>query len=177
VLQYPPKEQSVSNFQGAVIVVRRRKSPKSLTNLSIAELQDLLEKRIARERKKLPALQKKRDKLAGQLEEINTAIVAIEGSEPSRRGAVKRRGGKPGKRTSKITGTFRETRGGKMTIPAAIHKVLEEAGTPMKSSEIRDAILKKKLTKGAKKSFPAQVNIALNRRKEFKKKGRGVYSL
>lgn len=64
-----------------------------------------------------------------------------------------------------------------MTIPAAIQQVLSDAAKPMKSSDIRDAILKKKLIKGTKKSFPAQVNIALNKHKEFKKKGRGLYSL
>ena len=64
-----------------------------------------------------------------------------------------------------------------MTIPAAIHKVLEEAGAPMKSVDIRNAILKQKLIKGVKKSFPLQVSHALSVHKEFKKKDRGVYSL
>jgi hypothetical protein len=123
-------------------MVRRRKSTTTLRSLSIADLQALLEKKISQERKKLPALQKKRDKLASQLE-----------------------------------ATIRAKRGGKMTIPAAIHQVLEKAGKPMKSADIRDAIIKQKLIKGRKKSFAAQVNIALNRHKVFKKKGRGVYSL
>jgi hypothetical protein len=154
-------------------MVRRRKSTTTLRSLSIADLQALLEKKISQERKKLPALQKKRDKLASQLEAIDAEIAAIGGSAPSRRGAAKRRGRRPGK----ATGTIRAKRGGKMTIPAAIHQVLEKAGKPMKSADIRDAIIKQKLIKGRKKSFAAQVNIALNRHKVFKKKGRGVYSL
>jgi hypothetical protein len=158
-------------------MVRRRKSTSSLKSLTIADLQALLEKKVAQERKNLPSLQKKRDKLASQLEEIDAAIAAIGGSAPSRRGAAKRRGRKPGRPAKKGTGTIRAKRGGKMTIPAAIHQVLEEAGKPMKASDIRDAIIEKKLIKGRKKSFAAQVNMALSKRKAFKKKERGVYSL
>jgi hypothetical protein len=64
-----------------------------------------------------------------------------------------------------------------MTIPAAIQQVLQEAGEPMKAADIKDAILKKKLIKKPKKSFAAQVNMALSKHKAFKKKARGVYSL
>lgn len=158
-------------------MVRRRKSTSTLSSLTIADLQALLEKKVSQERKKLPALQKKRNKLASQLETIDAAIAAIGGSVPARRGAAKRRGRKPSRRGRRDGGTIQATRGGKVTIPAAIHQVLEQAGTAMKSSEIRDTILKNKLIKGAKKSFAAQVNIALNKYKQFKKKGRGVYSL
>jgi hypothetical protein len=156
-------------------MVRRTKSTTSLKNLSIADLQELLEKRIAQELKKLAALQKKRDKLAGQLEDIDAAIAAIGGSAPARRGAAKRRGRKPGRRGRRAKSTIRAERAGKMTIPGSIHQVLSEAGKPMKSSEIQETILKKKLIKKPKKSFSAQVNMALA--KHFKKKGRGVYSL
>lgn len=153
-------------------MVRRgkRKSTSSLKSLSIADLQALLEKRISKERKKLPTLQAKRDKLASQLEEIDAEIAAIGGSAPA-----KRRGRKPGRRGGRAKGAIRATRGGKMTIPAAIQQVLEEAGKPMKGVDIKNAILKQKLIKGVKKSFAAQVNIALGR--HFRKKGRGVYTL
>jgi len=158
-------------------MVRRRKLTMTLKNLSIADLQALLEKKRSQERKKLPALQRKRDKLASQLEGIDTVIAAISGPAPSRRGAAKRRGRKPGRPAKKGTGTIRAKRGGKMTIPAAIHQVLEQAGKPMKAVDIRNAILKQKLVKGVKKSFPLQVSHALSVHKEFKRKGRGVYSL
>lgn len=152
------------------MVRRKRRTQTTLTSLSIAEIQSLLEKKISQERKRLPALEKKRDKLASQLEELDSKIAAIRGSAPARRG-------RPGRRTRKGAGAIRAKRGGKTTIPAAIHQVLEAAGKPMKAIEIRDAILKKKLIKGVKKSFAAQVNIALGKHKEFKRKGRGVYSL
>ena len=159
-------------------MVRRRKPTASaLRSLTIAELQNLLDAKVDQERKRLPALEEKRDELAERLEEIETEIAAIRGSAPARRGAAKRRGRKPGRPAGKSKGTIRSKRGGKTTIPAAIHQVLESAGKPMKAVDIRNAILQKKLIKGVKKSFPMQVSHALSVHKEFKKKGRGVYSL
>jgi hypothetical protein len=159
-------------------MVRRRPSTNQLKKLTIAELQALLDKKISQERKKLPRLQNKRDNLASQLEEIDAEIAAIEGSASSGRGAAKRRGRKPGRRGRKaVAGSIRAERAGKMTIPAAIHQVLQDAGKPMRAVDIRNEILNRKLIKGTKKSFPAQVNIALGKHKEFKKKGRGLYSL
>jgi len=72
---------------------------------------------------------------------------------------------------------FRAKRGGKMTIPAAIHQVLSNSKKPMRPVEIRNAILERKLIKNVKKSFSIQVSHALSSHKEFKKKGRGLYSV
>lgn len=152
------------------MVRRGRKPTSSLKSLSITDLQALLEKKLTQERRKLPALQNKRDNLASKLEAIDAEIAAIGGAP-----TAKRRGRKPGRRGGRAKGAIRATRGGKMTIPAAIQQVLEQAGKPMKAVDIKDAILKQKLIKGIKKSFAAQVNIALGR--HFRKKERGVYSL
>ncbi|MCA9445368.1 MAG: hypothetical protein KC964_31555 [Candidatus Omnitrophica bacterium] len=48
------------------------------SSLTIAELQDLLDQKVAQEKKKLPALRKKRDKIASQLEEIEKEIAVLE---------------------------------------------------------------------------------------------------
>ena len=79
--------------------------------------------------------------------------------------------------TKKTTAKKRTGRRGGMTIPQAIHRVLSDAGKPMKAVDIRNAIIERKLVKSVKKSFPTQVSIALSKRKEFKRKGRGVYGL
>ncbi|MCA9445369.1 MAG: hypothetical protein KC964_31560 [Candidatus Omnitrophica bacterium] len=64
-----------------------------------------------------------------------------------------------------------------MTIPAAITKVLSDSSEPMTTEAIRNAIKDQKLIKRISKSFGQQVAFALSKHKEFKRKGRGLYSL
>ncbi|MCA9427682.1 MAG: hypothetical protein KC994_21560, partial [Candidatus Omnitrophica bacterium] len=191
------------------------------SSLTIAELQDLLDQKVAQEKGKLPSLRKKRDKLASQLEEIEKEIAVLEIGGPAKPTTRSKRGRKPGRKPKKA-GTAKATTGakkvakkggrkpvttkkaakkkktasvkkkggrkpaakkttvskriGKMTLPAAITKVLSESTEPMTTEAIRNAIKDQKLIKRFSKSFQQQVGIALSRHKEFKRKGRGLYS-
>lgn len=168
------------------------------SDLSLIELQELLAERIEMEQKRLPKLKQKRDELAEQLEEIDKEIGVLEMSGVSATPARTKRGRKPGPKakaravTAKKTsgakrgrkpgakkGTRRSSgkRGNKMTIPAAITKVLSESTEPMTTEAIRNAIKDQKLIKRISKSFGQQVGIALSKHDEFKRKGRGLYSL
>jgi hypothetical protein len=171
-------------------MARGRKRQSTPSELSIAELQELLEKKVSEESKKLPQLKKRQADLQGELDSLDAEIRAIEGISPSaakiapkKRGpkaGAKRRGRATAKATkpaAKKAAKRRAGKSGKMTVAMAIHKVLEEAGKPMKAQEIKDAIWEKGLLSNYSKSFPQQVAIALSKGKEFKKVERGVYSL
>jgi hypothetical protein len=171
-------------------MARGRKRQSTPSELSIAELQTLLKEKIAEEAKRLPQLKKRQSDLQSELDSVDAEIRAIEMISPSdAKPAPKKRGPKPGakrrgrpagksaKSASKKTPKRRAGKGGKMTLPMAIHKVLEEAGKPMKAAEIKDAIQKQGLLSNYSKSFPQQVAISLSKGKEFKKVERGVYSL
>ena len=166
----------------------------ALKKLSTSELRDLLEARLAQERKRLPALRAKSAKLAKEIAEIDAEIAAIEGTAPAaekpakpKRKAVrkaarksapaakkaKKAKGRPAKKTAKKAAR----RGERVTLPMAIEQVLSEAGEPQSLSEIREAIIKKKLLPNISRSFPVQVAITLGRYKQFKRVGKGIYSL
>ena len=151
---------------------------------TIAELQELLEQKIAKERTKLPALETKREKLTAELEALNNLIALISGTPPSESStsaqpSLKKTGSKRGRKPGTKNAAKRQTRsvGGKLSLPAAIHKVLEDAGEPMTTEAIRAAIKDQKLIKKISPSFDQQVRIALSRLDEFKRVGRGLYSL
>jgi len=166
-------------------MVRKEPAPRALKDLSIAELRELLTKKIAQEQKRLRPLKVKRSKLEAEIEKIDAEIAEIEGVAPPRRKgrprmseAVKKppkRRGRPPIQAGAPKATRR--RGGRVTIPQAIATVLSSAGKPMSVTEIRETILKQKLIPKISKSFGTQVAIALSKREEFKRVGRGMYSL
>lgn len=179
-------------------MVRRKAGGLSaLKKLSTSELRELLEARLAQERKRLPALRAKSAKLAKEIAKIDAEIAAIEGTAPAAKKPVRRKkrvarkaAPKPAPAAKKAKAKRRPAkkaakkaakkvaRGGKrVTLPMAITQVLSDAGKPLSLAEIRAAIIKKKLLANISKSFPVQVAITLGRHKEFKRVGKGVYSL
>lgn len=177
----------------------RRTSPKAaLTELSIAEIRALLEKKLAQDRTRLTSLKAKRSKVASQLQKLESEIAAIEGAKPIRRRVAKKRAvavkrvvkkaakrkAKPAKKAAakrqvktKVARKKITKRGGRVTLPQAIGQVLKAAGKPMRLSEIKEAIIQQKLLANISKSFSLQVSHALGSHKEFKKVERGVYTL
>lgn len=67
--------------------------------------------------------------------------------------------------------------GGAMTLRQAITNVLSESSAPLAPSEIRDIILQKKMIPKITPSFHQQVTGTLSRNAEFKRVGKGKYSL
>jgi hypothetical protein len=161
----------------------------ALKKLSTSELRALLEARLEKERKRLPALQAKSAKLAKEIAKIDAEIAAIEGTAPAaakpakrKARAVRKAAPKPApaakKAKAKAKPAKKAASGGKrVTLPMAIEQVLAEAKKPLALAEIRGAIIKKKLLANISKSFPVQVAITLGRHKEFKRVGKGIYSL
>jgi hypothetical protein len=67
--------------------------------------------------------------------------------------------------------------GGELTLRQAIANVLSESTSPLAPSEIRDVIIQKKLIARITPSFHQQVTGTLSRNPEFKRIGKGKYSL
>jgi colicin import membrane protein len=67
--------------------------------------------------------------------------------------------------------------GGDLTLRQAIANVLSESTSPLAPSEIRDVIIQKKLISRITPSFHQQVTGTLSRNPEFKRIGKGKYSL
>jgi len=150
----------------------------SAKNLTLQEIQDLLEQKIAEERKKLPKLTAKRDRLQADLDEINEQIAAIEGSAGP---APKKRGRKPGRKPGraakgKARGP-RRSRSGRVTLPQAIEKILAKSSEPMSPNQITAKIQRSKHPSAESKSLRLQVTTTLSKRDEFERVGRGQYQL
>jgi len=148
-----------------------------LKQLSASELQELLAWKVEQERKKLPALKERRDRLSGEIESLKAEIAAIEGAGGSARSAPLAPSVAPSRRGRGAARRRPSYRAGRLTLPAAITQVLGDAGKPMAVADVIQAILDKQLIPKPARSFAQQVRIALIRHKEFKRKGRGVYSL
>lgn len=113
------------------------------------------------------------------------AAKAVKAAKPAAK-APKKRPGRP--RKAKETGaapaeTQRPRRGrprkegGGITLRQAITNVLSESSVPLAPSEIRDVIIQKKLIPKITPSFHQQVTGTLSRNDEFKRIGKGKYSL
>ena len=72
-------------------MVKRTNTKAALKGMSTAELKDLLDKKLAQDRKRLTSLKAKRAKVAARLKEVESAIAAIEGPKPKRRRAPKKK--------------------------------------------------------------------------------------
>lgn len=166
----------------------RKRQPKP-SDLSIAELQALLEKKVAEESKRLPELRNRQKALQSELDSLEAEIRAIESispsavkSPPKKRGpkaGAKRRGrpaAKNAKAASKKATKERAGKGGRMTVKQAIHTVLSDAGKAMTTEEIRDQVRGRKLLTRYSKSYPQQIALALSQG-GFKRVKRGVYTV
>jgi len=146
----------------------------ALSKLSISELQELLNKKLSQERKRLPKLKAKRKTLQAQLDELNQEIEAIGGAPPKRRKVVRnKRVGRPAakKRTEKKRGTKR------VTLPEALAAILSKAKGPMSPVQLANQIKKRRHPSAKSKSLRLQITTALSKRPEFKRVGRGQYQL
>jgi HB1/ASXL restriction endonuclease-like protein with HTH domain len=167
-------------------MVRKQSSAQLLKSLSLADLQELLEKKVAEDAKRVAVLKTKRAKIAEQLAQVENDIAVIEGpaSSAAPKKIVRKKGKKARtkraakKTTAKKVAAKKSTRtGGKLTIPQAIAQVLKAAGKPQSVKEIRETILAQKLISKISKSFGVQVAIALSKRDEFKRVGKGTYTM
>ena len=153
----------------------------STKNLSLLEIQEMLDQKIAQERKKLPKLIAKRDSLQEELDEVNQTIETLggEGAAPKkRRGRAAKKGPKKAaKKTAKKRGGRRGGGKGKgrVTLPEAIANVLSQSEAPMSPNEITSIIQKSKHPSAKSSSLRLQVTTALSKRPEFKRVGRGQY--
>lgn len=161
----------------------------SALKLTLVELRNLYEELAGKERKRLPALKAKQAKLSSALAEVTQEIEAIEGPAPAparrgrRKGAPAKRGpGRPkkaaaAKSTGKPRGPRASRKGRQITLRAAAAEVLSKAKGTMSPQEVHDAILGQKIFSNVSKSFHQQVNRTLSVNPEFKRRGRGKYSL
>jgi hypothetical protein len=130
---------------------------KKLTDVSLAELQDELQRR----RKQLPGLQAKRDKLAKQLAEVDKQIEMLQG-----------KGKAPAKPSTRKT---RKRPKNAVSLPDILEKVMKGKG----SVGIGEA-MEMALAEGYKSSssqFRNIINQTLNKDPRFKKVARGQYTL
>ena len=148
----------------------------SAKNLSLLEIQELLESKIEQEKKKLPKLIERRDALQEELDDLNKLIDTLGGSQA----APKKRGRRPGaKKAAKKRGRRAGGRGGKgrVTLPDAIADILSKSGEAMSPNDITAIIAKSKHPSAKSSSLRLQVTTALSKRPEFKLVGRGQYQL
>lgn len=130
-----------------------KKSPSSLSNLSVADLQ----RELTRRRRSLPALQRKREKALAKVMEIDAAIAALGGAA----GGFGRRS--PGARGANDA-----------TLPEYLQRAL--TGNTMGVTEVAEAV-KKLGYKTNSPNFRTIVNAALmNKKFGFKRVSRGQYT-
>ena len=130
----------------------------------------------------LRSLKSKRAKIAEELAQVENEIAAVEGpvarpsAPPKDVAPPKAKRGRK-KRAKRAPAQEKVQQKGRITLPQAIAEVLTASGGAMKAVDIRDAIIKQKLLPKISKSFAGQVAMALSTRKEFKRVGRGTYSM
>lgn len=123
------------------------RSGSSLENLSVTELQ----MELARRRRGVARLERRRDRLTAELAEINAQIAELGGSSGG--------GGGRGRNS--------------MTLPDALYQVLQ--GRTMSVTEAADAVRSAGYSSSAA-NFRTMVNQALLKDKRFKKVARGQYT-
>ena len=146
----------------------------SLKDLSLLEIQELLNQKIALEQKKLPKLLEKRDRLQAELDALNRQIETLEGgggdSKKVAPGAA--RGAKRGPRRR-----ARKGKGKRVTLAQAVAEVLGKSKRPMTPTEITKVIERSKHPSAQSASLRLQINNILTKREEFERLGRGQYQL
>jgi hypothetical protein len=113
------------------------------------------------------------------------AVKAAKAAKAAPAPAEKRRPGRPRKVTEAATAAEAprprrgrpRKEGGELTLRQAIANVLSDANSALAPSEIRDLIVEKKLIPRITPSFHQQVTGTLSRNAEFKRVGKGKYSL
>lgn len=125
------------------------RSGSSLENLSVTELQ----MELARRRRGVARLERRRDRLTAELAEINAQIAELGGSSGG--------GGRGGRGRNS------------MTLPDALYQVLQ--GRTMSVTEAADAVRSAGYSSSAA-NFRTMVNQALLKDKRFKKVARGQYT-
>ncbi len=127
--------------------------PASLSNLSISQLQNIIESRRA----EIARLERRRNKLARKLNQLDDKIMALGGSGKMRAG-----GG----------GRVRNNK----SLPEMLLQVLAKSGKAMQVGDIVDAVRSGGYkTKSA--NFRGIVNQTLIKDKRFNSAGRGMYQL
>ena len=127
--------------------------PPSLTNLSIAQLQQIIEDRKV----DISRLERQRAKVARKLNQIDARIEALGGSSRSRNGTA---------------GRVRNAK----SLPEMLVSVLSKGGKPMAVGDIADAV-RSSGYKTKSGNFRGIVNQTLIKDKRFTSAGRGVYQL
>lgn len=123
---------------------------RTMTDLSIADLQRLLNRR----RRQIDKLQRKREKLEKKLAVLDAAIVELGGSPSG-----------PGRRA-------RNT----LSLNEAIHQVLEKADRPLPVGDILEQVQRTGY-RSSSANFRGIVNQTLIKDKHFSAVQRGVYGL
>jgi hypothetical protein len=135
-----------------------KRSATGLRSLSVPELQHELRRR----QRRLPALQRRRDRFAQRLAAIDDQISALDGSATSGRGAR----GAAGHRTYARN---------EMTLVDALSQVLK--GKTMRVPEAVEAVKKAGYqTSATPLGFRTMVNITLGKKDRFKRVARGQYT-
>lgn len=163
-----------------------------IEKLSLADLQALVAAKIEEQRKRLPALLARRERLQSELNDLNEEIALLDGgSSPAPRAKAGRK--KTGKRgpgrprgsakASKASapakapkrGAGRKAGGKRVTLPQALLKLLQGSSKPMSPNDLCAAIAKSNHPSAKSPSLRLQVTTALSKRPEFTRVGHGLY--
>jgi hypothetical protein len=142
--------------EGGFLMAKRR-GKRSLANASIATL----ERTLARRKREVVRLEKKRDALGARLARAEADLAALQGGAVSAAPAAR-----PGKR--------RKRRQRKTSLAAAISQALKDAGKPMRAADVTEAVLAAGYTTRAK-NFKQIVHSALTRHPDAKRIEKGLY--
>jgi len=137
-------------------------------HLAAVPMEDLL-KEVKKRQEQLPRLQKKRARLAANLEKLDREIAALAGSSRLRRGRPRGRGAAKVRRTRRAKN--------KMSLAEALVSVMKESRAPITAPAAAEAV-KKAGYKSKAAKFRKIVALTLAKdKKRFKRVTRGKYAL
>lgn len=159
----------------------KRKLESIARQLSENEIKELMRLKKTGDKKTI-ALQKKRDKIAAQLADIDAQLAALLGEAPA---AAPRRG-RPAKKAgaaktaagARKTGKRRAGKGGRTNLSAAVREVFARAGGPLKAREVVAALPEAGIKVKNEADMRKRISVVLaSQKNHFEQVSRGVYQL
>lgn len=158
----------------------KRKLASIAKQLSESDIQELMRLKKLGD-KKVVTLQKKRDKLAADLEKLDAELAAILGTdtETPKRG---RRGRKPAAVKKAATGKPRGRRKGATSrnnnLSAAVREIFANAGQPLKARDVVDALPGVGVKVKDLADMRKRISVVLaSQKNHFEQVSRGLYQL
>lgn len=150
--------------------------------LSESEIQELVRLKKMGD-KKVVELRKRRDKLAAELARLDARLEKMAGGAVEAKPAPARRGRKPAAEKAEAKAPrgrkVAARKGGRrLNISAAVRKVFQQAGTPLKASQVVDGLPEAGLKVKNVSDMRKRVSVVLaSQKNHFEQVERGVYQL